>query len=131
MSILVGYVDTPEGHAALETGIAEATLRGERLVVVNSPRRGAPVDDDMVDGDHVRSLRTRAAEAGVDLDVRQPLHGESLADTLDALAREVDASLLVIGLRHRTPVGKLILGSTAQRILLESGLPVLTVKAPR
>ena len=44
------------------------------------------------------------------------------------VAEEVDASCLVIGLRRRSPVGKLILGSSAQRILLDATCPVLTVK---
>ena len=47
---------------------------------------------------------------------------------LDA-AEEHNADLIVIGLRRRTPVGKLIMGSTSQRILLEADCPVLAVKA--
>lgn len=131
MTILVGYLDTPEGRAALDAGIDEARLRQQPLVVVNSPRRGATVDDDMVDGEHVEQVRARARAAGVEVDVRQPLHGDSLADTFATLSAELGASLVVIGLRHRSPVGKLILGSTAQRILLDAAVPVLAVKAAR
>ena len=39
--------------------------------------------------------------------------------------------LIVIGLRHRTAVGKLLMGSVAQRILLDARCPVLAVKAER
>ncbi len=39
-----------------------------------------------------------------------------------------DAELLVVGIRHRNPVGKLLLGSVAQQVLLECPKPVLAVK---
>jgi len=45
------------------------------------------------------------------------------------VVREVDASRLVIGMRHRTPVGKMLMGSTAQQLLLDCPCPVLAVKA--
>lgn len=51
------------------------------------------------------------------------------AEALLDLAEDVGATLLVIGSRHRTRVGKLLLGSTVQRVLLESSIPVLVVKA--
>jgi nucleotide-binding universal stress UspA family protein len=129
MTILVGYVDTPEGHAALEAGLAEARLRETDLVVVNSPRRGAPVDGDMISAAQVERILQRAKEADVLAEVRQPLHEGDLPRTFEELAAQTGADLLVIGLRHRSPVGKLILGSDAQRILLEASIPVLAVKA--
>ena len=54
---------------------------------------------------------------------------EATADDLDAIADEVGADLIVIGLRRRSPVGKLILGSAASRILLTAHHAVLAVKA--
>ena len=54
---------------------------------------------------------------------------EEPAEDLIVVAEETDASLIIIGLRRRTPVGKLILGSNAQRVLLDAPCDVLAVKA--
>ncbi|GAB3261392.1 hypothetical protein GCM10027562_24790 [Arthrobacter pigmenti] len=58
----------------------------------------------------------------------QPL-GPDFADALIAEAEQHEATMVVIGLRRRSPVGKLFLGSTAQQILLQAHCPVLAVKA--
>ncbi|WP_254185238.1 universal stress protein [Nocardioides panacis] len=56
--------------------------------------------------------------------------GGDLGDALLGLVDAVDADLLVIGARRRSPVGKALLGSVAQTVILEAKLPVLVVKAP-
>lgn len=53
---------------------------------------------------------------------------QSASDALLDLAVDVDADLIVISTRRRSPVGKLFLGSTAQEILLAADVPVLLVK---
>jgi nucleotide-binding universal stress UspA family protein len=131
MTIVVGYVPRPEGRAALRRAAEEARLRGTRLVVINSNRGGRDLDDeDAVQ--HERELtevRTQLDAEGIDHEVRQLVRGLDPAEDLIQVATEVQADFIVIGLRRRTPVGKLILGSNAQRILLESPCPVLAVKA--
>ena len=57
------------------------------------------------------------------------MRGNDPAEDLISVAQEVSADFIVIGLRRRSPVGKLILGSNAQRILLDASCPVLAVKA--
>ena len=75
-------------------------------------------------------VEVRLRESGVEHEIRQLVRGVDPADDLIAVAEEVDADLIVIGLRRRTPVGKLIMGSNAQQILLDASCPVLAVKAP-
>ena len=73
--------------------------------------------------------RSQLTDAGVEHEVRQLVRGLDPAEDLINVAEEVSADLIVIGLRRRSPVGKLILGSNAQRILLDAPCPVLAVKA--
>lgn len=129
MTILIGYLPTPEGNAALTAGISEAKLRGEDAVILNSPRVGAPVATALASEEQIRELRERAEEAGVQVEVRQPGHTDDLTEEFMEIAADIDASLIVIGLRRRSQVGKFILGSNAQRILLQADRPVLAVKA--
>lgn len=128
MTVLVGYVPTPEGEAAFSAALQEARRRSESLVVLNSPRGGAPVSADAAPDHAVDQMTQRAAADGVELDVRRNTHDGEVADEVIRVAREVDASVIVIGLRRRSAVGKLLMGSSAQRILLHADRPVLAVK---
>ena len=130
-SVVVGYVPKPEGEAALSRAIDEAKLRGTELVVVNSHRGGQEFDGEAArkaESD-LEAVRTRLDEAGVAYDLRQLVRGFEPAEDLISIAEASSAELIVIGLRRRSPVGKLILGSNAQRILLDAPCPVLAVKA--
>jgi len=130
-TIVVGYVPKPEGDAALDRAIDEARLRGGKLVVVNSHRGGREYDpeDARHDDEQMAVVKTKLEQSGVDFDLRQLVRGFEPAEDLISVAEANDAELIVIGLRRRSPVGKLILGSNAQRILLDAHCAVLAVKA--
>ena len=130
-TVVVGYVPKPEGEAALDRAIAEAKLRGAKLVVVNSHRGGSEFDAPAARKaeDEMDAVKRALDESGVEYDLRQLVRGFEPAEDLISIAEANDAELIVIGLRRRSPVGKLILGSNAQRILLDANCPVLAVKA--
>lgn len=128
MAIIVGYVPTPEGVAALESAIEESRHRQQRLVVVNSSRGESLVDPRFATGAEWHSVDQRLADAGIDHELVQLVEGKDAAEQILALANDLNAELIVIGLRRRTPVGKLIMGSQAQTILLQADCPVLAVK---
>ena len=134
MTILAAYRPTAEGDAALIAAIAEAKARNDELLVA----RHIQVDED----DH--RVPQREQEVQADLDRIE----ESLAEQgvrcrtnwsvgplkasraiLDLEERE-QPDMIVIGLRRRSAVGKLVLGSDAQDILLQAHAPVLAIKAP-
>ena len=117
-AIVVGYTPKPEGLAALERALTEARQRSARLIVVNSSPSDEPDD-----------LPARLSGSGVDYQIQADLGALDPAEMLIAAAEEADADFIVIGLRRRSPVGKLLLGSNAQRVLLDASCPVLAVKA--
>ena len=130
MTIVVGYISSPEGEAALTAAIEEAGRRSEPIQVLNIGHDDASRDDRFLDGTEVDRLHARLQATGVGYDIRQLVRGREPAEEIVETAEQLTASLIVIGLRRRTPTGKLLFGSQAQRILLDAECPVLSVKAP-
>ncbi|HQR71935.1 MAG TPA: universal stress protein [Burkholderiaceae bacterium] len=126
MTVLVAYVPRPEGQAALDKGIEIAKERRERLMVVNA---GSGDDPSIADAIDVERIEKRLRESGIEAEFKQFVRGKGTVDEILDLVESLPASLLVIGLRKRSSVGKLILGSVAQDILLSARCPVLAVKA--
>lgn len=124
--VVVGFTPGEFGRAAVDRGIAEARLRGSRLVVVNATRGDALVDEKYADRATLDGLRERLAESGVEAEVRQSLGADVAEQVLAAVTGPDD--LVVVGIRHRSPVGKLLMGSVAQRVILEAECAVLAVK---
>ena len=129
MTILVAYVPRPEGRAALDKGIEIATRRNERLVVVNAGPGGRQEDPSIVNGYEAERVEERLATLSIEAEFKQFVRGKSTIEEIEEMVAALQVSVLVIGLRKRSPVGKLLLGSMAQEILLNVDCPVLAVKA--
>jgi len=125
--IVVGYTADRFGHAALEHGIAEANLRETSLLVINATSGESYVDSRFAGSPEVHDVEAHLAECGVEYELAQPVGVDAADELLAAMGRE-EAQLLVVGIRHRSPVGKLLLGSVAQKLILECPKPVLAVK---
>lgn len=114
MTVLVAGTDSAEGVAAYRFGIQEAARRGEDLIYF------------VLDGEHSPSGDLGDVVERVE---RPDERSHSPAgDLLDCAERE-GVSAITVGVRHRTAVSKLILGSQAQQIILEAKAPVICVKA--
>jgi nucleotide-binding universal stress UspA family protein len=130
VKIVVGYIKSDEGKAAFDRAIEEARLRKGTLVVVHSLKGGRDEGEVLAEyRDEFESLESRLREEQVDYQLRSLVRGKPAGEDLVELANEEGADLIVIGLRRRSPVGKLVLGSNAQDILLGADCPVLAVKA--
>lgn len=127
MSVVVGFIPTPVGRAALEAAGTEARLRGGPLIVLNVTQAGADADPRHADEDHLERIREHLRSLPVRVDVRQEVTQTSVVDALLETVRAEDAELLVIGVRRGREVARHLLGATAQRLVVEAPCDVLVV----
>lgn len=121
MTLLLTYSHTPEGAAALEQGRAAAARLAVDVVVFDLDHP-SHADDRHVDPPEGLA---QSSERWFGPAHNAPSPVEDLLDT----AQELGVEAIVVGIRRRSAVGKLIMGSQAQRIILGAHIPVLTVKA--
>ncbi|WP_299056191.1 universal stress protein [uncultured Nocardioides sp.] len=119
MTVVVAYADTDPGHAAVRAAAETPGPEGETVVLVPAVR-----------GEAVPTAEEVAARWPGLAGRVQVEHGDvgDPSDQVVQVAQRLGARLVVVGLRARSPVGKLVFGSTAQRILLDATCPVLAVK---
>jgi nucleotide-binding universal stress UspA family protein len=134
--IVVGHHRTPEGQAALDRAVELARQPGGELHLVGLVP--LPHNDDEVRAyERSRAEREKELEKvaetfrddGLTCQVHVPNGVRRPADAILSVARIEGADLIVIGMRRRSRVGKLVLGSTAQEVLLDAECDVLSVKA--
>ncbi|MGO1909520.1 MAG: universal stress protein [Brevibacterium linens] len=116
MSVAVAVTDSPEGRQALESAIAEAQKLGTGLLLINLT---------------LHDFAEAEAPSGLEVTViNRSGRGDRdpVTAVIDELNEHSEVDRLVLGVRARSRVGKLILGSVAQRIILRSPVPVLTVR---
>ena len=129
MTILLAYVSRPEGRAALNKAIEISKERNEPLLIVNASPGGPQEDASLVPAFEVEEIEAELAAKGIQAEFKQYVRGNNAVDEINDMVETRDISLLIIGLRKRTAVGKLLLGSVAQEILMTVSCPVLCVKA--
>lgn len=131
MKIVVGFIDTPEGHAAVDVATEEARQRDASLVIVNSMHGGGRESGDeyIATAEAFEALSQRLKSLGIAFETHEFVRGNSPAEDVVAAVEQTGAGLIVIGVRKRSTTGKVLLGSNALDILHDSPVPVLCVKA--
>ncbi|MEH3034553.1 MAG: universal stress protein [Aeromicrobium erythreum] len=127
MTIVVAYSADPYGRAALAHAAREAGRRQEDVVVVNATRGDSLVDRRFADDDDLARVRSSIEDLGLTVTIEHEVV-DDVAGAVVTAAERLDASLVVVGVRHRSPVGKALLGSVGQRVILDAPCPVLAVK---
>lgn len=130
MIIVTGFIRSAEGREALQRSIEEVRQRGGRLIVVHSSEGGTSESavDVLADNEELERIDAELTAEGIDHEVKEFARGNTPAEDVVNVANESKADLIVIGLRRRSLVGKLLLGSNAQDILMQADCPVLVVK---
>jgi nucleotide-binding universal stress UspA family protein len=128
MTVLVGYVPTPEGGAALQQAAEQATLRSTSIMVVNVALGTNFADPTFADEKDLDAVRERLTARGLEHEIKQIVGATDVAGELLALAESDAVELIVVGLRRTSPLGIVLLGSNAQRIILTAPCPVLSVR---
>lgn len=116
MSVAVAVTDSPEGRLALESAVTEARNLNTGLLLINLTLHD--FTDDEVPTDLEVTLINRSGRGD-----RDPVTA-----VLDELSDHAEVDRLVLGVRNRSRVGKILLGSVTQRLILRSPVPVLTVR---
>jgi nucleotide-binding universal stress UspA family protein len=130
MTVVVGYVPDATGYLAVSEALREARWRQTDVVVVNAVDSAGYVRPTAADERDLDALAARLDDEGVPHVIRHlDIGGGTASDAVLGVMAEVGADLVVVGIHRRSPVGKALLGSNAQQILVNATCPVLAVRA--
>ena len=130
MKILVGYDGSNVAKAALWLAADHADAFQAKVHVVTSLLKGSERQQDEIREaeagleEALRILKERGIECQSHLLIRGMHSGEDLVE----FAREKEVDEVIVGVKRRSKVGKLLMGSTAQYVILNAHCPVVSIK---
>lgn len=127
MAVVVGFIPTEVGFAALAAARQEAEQRGGPLIVVNVLREGVDEDPRHANEQQLEIARDELRGATVRVAFRQETVDDDIADVLLRVVTEEKAELLVLGVRRQRELARHLLGLTVQKLLLSAPCEVLVV----
>ena len=131
MRLMVAYLNRPDGEAALELGFRMAERLDAGLLIVHAVQAVAPHarrEEVIATIQRLQDLRAPEGMQSVAFETREAVTQHPVAEELIRIAREERVDLLICGTRMRTPVGKALLGSVSQDLILGAPCPVVTTR---
>ncbi len=130
MKFLVGYNGSSEAKAALSLAANFAKTFNARVFVMSSMEGGAgeKVEDINQAEQNLREAKEFLDEQGVECETHQMARGFSPGEDLVQFAEENKIDQIYVGIEKKSRTSKLILGSTAQFVILKAPCPVITAK---
>lgn len=130
MQILVGLDGSNTSEAALQLAIKTARAYNADLLAITSMATGTADDNDEIRSaeKELEEAKAQVLKAGVSCSTHLLIRGKTVGEDIVAFAAENAIDLIVVGVKRRSRVGKILMGSNAQYVIIKAGCPVLTVK---
>jgi nucleotide-binding universal stress UspA family protein len=130
MKFLVGYNGSVEAKAALQLARDFAKIFDARVFVLASMEGGAgeKIEDINQAEENLREAEEFLEEQGVECETHQLARGFTPGEDLVKFAEENQIDQIYVGIEKKSKTSKLLLGSTAQYVILKARCPVITVK---
>ena len=130
MKILVGYDGTNSAKEALNLAKSHAKAFGASVAVVTSMQKGTESGRKEIEKAERGLEYAKSSLEGADIscDTHLLIRGLSAGEDLVEFANENQIEEIIVGVKRRSKVGKLLMGSTAQYVILQADCPVVTVK---
>jgi len=130
MKILVGIDGSNTSREALQLAIKNARAFSGELMAVTSMATGTAEENEAIRAaeKNLGEVKAEAENAGVACVTHLLIRGNSAGEDIVEFAKANDVDLIVVGVKRRSRVGKILMGSSAQFVIMRAGCPVLTVK---
>lgn len=130
MKILLAYKGTNIDKQLMDIAIKHAKAFDGEILVVTSMIGGDKLSPDksLLAGKNLDQAKKYIDSHGVKSETHLLVRGLGPGEDIVKFAEENRVDEIIIGVRSRSKVGKLLFGSTAQIVILESTCPVVAVK---
>ncbi len=130
MTILVALSTSERRTRVMDFAVEEAKLRGEKLIIVHSLYGGDRTSEEEIEeGENLlKWAEEKAKNEGLEVETHLLVRGKEPGDDILDFMRESKPNMVVVGVKRRSPAGKLIFGSVPQKIILNSDIPVVAIK---